>query len=337
MNKNDQTSSDVHRSDHNDWHSTDSIHHDLMSIKDLVYDSCHFKCSQPLMEAESMEYGAYTFQLNGFSIRFRVAKTTPTKPGQFVTLWKRIEGGPIQPYDISDPVDFFVISTRKDNHFGQFIFPKSVLCKHDVISNKGKGGKRAIRIYPPWEKNLNRQAQKTQQWQIKYFLDISQNRPIDSCHTQMLYSFLRTATLEDANAIANVYLASRKELVSFAPLIHTDDSIKQWVREVLLVNEQVIVAEKCGAIIGMMSLTSDKGIGRIKQLYVLPSAVGHGIGTSMISMAKSILGSPIQLYTFQENIGTRRFYERHGFRAIEFDDGSGNEENCPAVLYEWKI
>jgi ribosomal protein S18 acetylase RimI-like enzyme len=85
----------------------------------------------------------------------------------------------------------------------------------------------------------------------------------------------------------------------------------------------------------MMSLTKDEGIGQVRQLYILPDVVGHGVGTLMINMAKSILGSPIRLYTFQENIGAKRFYERHGFRAIGFDDGSGNEENCPAMLYEW--
>ncbi len=148
---------------------------------------------------------------------------------------------------------------------------------------------------------------------------------------------LRKATLKDVNAIAHVYLASRKELVSFAPLAHTDEEIQLWIREELLPLEQVIVAEESGAIIGMMSLTQDEGVGRIRQLYVVPTAVGHGVGTLMIKMAKSILSSPIQLYTFQENTGARRFYERQGFQAIKFTDGSENEENCPAVLYEWKI
>ncbi|CDZ77804.1 putative acetyltransferase [Legionella massiliensis] len=146
---------------------------------------------------------------------------------------------------------------------------------------------------------------------------------------------LRNATDADVNAIANVYLFSRKKLVSFAPLIHSDESIYQWIREVLLLEEQVIVAEEMRVIIGMMSLTNDAGIGRIQQLYILPDSVRRGVGSLMINKAKSILGSPIQLYTFQENIGARRFYERHGFQAIKFDDGSDNEEKCPAVLYEW--
>jgi hypothetical protein len=32
----------------------------------------------------------------------------------------------------------------------------------------------------------------------------------------------------------------------------------------------------------------------------------------------------------------RRFYERHGFTAIAFDGGSGNEEGCPDVRYAWE-
>ncbi len=43
---------------------------------------------------------------------------------------------------------------------------------------------------------------------------------------------------------------------------------------------------------------------------------------------------PIRLYTFQANLGARRFYSRHGFVAIEFGDGRANEERCPDVLYE---
>jgi hypothetical protein len=174
-------------SDQNCWASSDTIHSDLIATKNLVYNPCRFNYSRPLLEAQNAEYGSYVFNLNDLSIRFRVAKITPTKIGQFVTLWERIGDGPIQPYDVSDPVDFFVISTRKGNNFGQFIFPKAVLCDQDIVSNKGKGGKRAIRVYPPWDKPTSRQAQKTQIWQIEYFLEIPMNTPIDCVRAQMLY------------------------------------------------------------------------------------------------------------------------------------------------------
>ncbi|WP_261808054.1 MepB family protein [Paenibacillus sp. N3.4] len=125
--------------------------------------------------------------MNALSIRFRVARITPTKLGQFVTLWERIGNGPIQPYDVSDPVDFFVISARKGSAFGQFVFPKAVLCDQDIVSNKGKGGKRAIRVYPPWDNPTSRQAQKTQKWQLEYFLEIPVDTPIDYVRVQKLY------------------------------------------------------------------------------------------------------------------------------------------------------
>ncbi len=160
------------------------IHPDLRDAKTFIYDPSGFKCSQPIMEQESVEYGAYTFSLNGFSIIFRVAKITPTKVGQFVTLWKRIGNGPIQPYDISDPVDFFIVCTRQGHRFGQFIFPSAVLCKQDVLSVKGVGGKRAMRVYPPWDVTVSRQAQKTQKWQMAYFLEIPLNLPMELCSSQ---------------------------------------------------------------------------------------------------------------------------------------------------------
>ncbi|OAB35290.1 MepB family protein [Paenibacillus glacialis] len=172
----------------NGWTSSDTIHSDLITTKNLIYNPCNFDCSEPLPEAQNAEYGAYVFQLNALSIRFRVAKITPTKVGQFVTLWERIIGdGPIQPYDVSDPIDFYVISTRKGSQFGQFIFPKAVLCEQDIVSNNGEGGKRAIRVYPPWYNPTSRQAQKTQKWQLKYFLEIPTNLPIDFVRAEMLY------------------------------------------------------------------------------------------------------------------------------------------------------
>ncbi|MCU6797475.1 MepB family protein [Paenibacillus sp. WQ 127069] len=169
------------------WNSTDTIHSDLLATRDLVYNPCRFDCSQPLEEKQNADYGAYVFNLNALSIRFRVAKITPTKIGQFVTLWERIGNGPTQPYDISEPVDFFVISTRHDNNLGQFIFPTSVLCDQDIVSSQGKGGKRGIRVYPPWDHPTSRQALKTQAWQLEYFLEIPVNRPLDNVRAQMLY------------------------------------------------------------------------------------------------------------------------------------------------------
>lgn len=176
-----------HLNDQNSSTNCDTIHSDLLATVDFVYDPCGFTCSEPLQEAQNAEYGAYVFNLNDLSIRFRVAKMTPTKIGQFVTLWERIGDGPIQPYDMSDPVDFFVISTRHNKNFGQFIFPKEVLYDQNIVSKNGIGGKRAIRVYPPWDNPTSRQAKKTQTWLLQFFLEIPEDKPIDFIRAQMLY------------------------------------------------------------------------------------------------------------------------------------------------------
>ncbi|MEO6523190.1 MAG: MepB family protein [Mucilaginibacter sp.] len=152
---------------------------DLAEAKELVYDVLGYDCADLLMETESVEYGACIFKLNGLSVKFRVAKITPTKTGQFVTIWKREQGGPIKPFDESDEIDLIIISTRKENYFGQFIFPKAVLLRHGIISNKHVGGKRGIRVYPPWDVTTSAQAKKTQQWQLKYFLEIPFDKPLN--------------------------------------------------------------------------------------------------------------------------------------------------------------
>jgi hypothetical protein len=51
-----------------------------------------------------------------------------------------------------------------------------------------KGGKRAIRVYPPWDKAESRQAEKTQKWQLEYFVEIPKNRSIDVEKFRSLYS-----------------------------------------------------------------------------------------------------------------------------------------------------
>lgn len=155
-----------------------AIPKDLIVIQKLLFDNCKFEIKTIIPEPESSEYGACTFTITNLNIRFRTAKITPNKTGQFVTLWKRINQGPIQPFDSTDPTDLFIISTRKDNQFGFFVFPKSVLIAKEIVSDK-KEGKRAIRIYSPWDITMSKQAQKTQKWQLDYFLEIQENNSLN--------------------------------------------------------------------------------------------------------------------------------------------------------------
>ncbi|WP_223621273.1 MepB family protein [Lysobacter sp. ESA13C] len=164
------------------------MHSDLIAAKALVYDPGQYELSEFRLEAESSEYAACTFRLDGASICFRAAKTTPVKVGQFVTLWKRIGAGPIRPFDSSDDVDFYIVSARCRSGFGQFVFPKRVLSERGVLSCSGKGGKRAIRVYPPWAMTKSGQARATQDWQLRYFLEIGGDARFDRDRCRMLYT-----------------------------------------------------------------------------------------------------------------------------------------------------
>ena len=89
-----------------------------------------------------------------------------------------------------------------------------------------------------------------------------------------------------------------------------------------------------------LTFTLDTGDGEARDVVITlrpdlaPNHVGNGIGTLLLAHALKTLPSPVRLHTFQANHGARRFYERHGFTAIAFTDGQGNEERCPDVLYE---
>ena len=117
--------------------------------------------------------------MNDKLIQYRVANITPTKIGQFVAIWKRNNNGITVPFDVADSLDFMIISVRDSENFGQFIFPKSVLVSHGIISQNEKGGKRGIRVYAPWDKPENKQAIKTQAWQVNYFVEIRENSHLD--------------------------------------------------------------------------------------------------------------------------------------------------------------
>jgi len=155
-----------------------SIPTDLLNSKEKVFDLMDFELNDLRKENESEEYSAFRFSLNHKKICYREAKITPTKTGQFVTLWKRNQTGIIEPFDYSDAIDFVIVSVRKEENWGQFIFPKSILLEKGIFSTEKKEGIRATRVYPPWDETSSKQAQKTQKWQLDYFFNFS-NTKID--------------------------------------------------------------------------------------------------------------------------------------------------------------
>jgi len=146
---------------------------------------------------------------------------------------------------------------------------------------------------------------------------------------------IRDASIEDAGAIAEVYLLARKRFLPYAPLARSDNSIREWILQSLIPAGGVTVVELDSCVVGFMSISRDGVSGWIDQMYLAPAAIGQGIGALLMERAKELLGAPIRIYTFQKNDGARRFYQRHGFREILLSDGALNEERTPDVLLEW--
>ena len=145
---------------------------------------------------------------------------------------------------------------------------------------------------------------------------------------------LRPAEPADHNDVASVLIKSRAAFMPYAPSAHSEEDVRGWVRRVLLPTGGVTVAILNGEVVGVSAIANHDGCGWITQLYVLPPFVGQRIGSRLLERALAVLKPPIRLYTFQANVGARRFYERHGFRIIQLTDGKDNEERCPDVLFE---
>jgi GNAT superfamily N-acetyltransferase len=143
---------------------------------------------------------------------------------------------------------------------------------------------------------------------------------------------IRPATSSDAAAVADVYLASFHATYDF-PLAHTDDEVRGWIGgDVIGSGETWVAIDPLGAIVGMMAVEP----GVLDQLYVRPDRLGEGIGRRLLDVARDRSPDGLTLYTFQDNARARRFYERNGFVAEWFGDGSTNEEGQPDVRYVWR-
>jgi len=141
---------------------------------------------------------------------------------------------------------------------------------------------------------------------------------------------IRVARPEDANGIAELYERSFGTL-SFLPTLHTLEEHRAWFARVVAERE-VWVYEEEGARLGFIVL----GDATVDYLYVEPGMTGRGIGSALLDRAKTRRPDGFSLWTFQQNDGARRFYERHWLRVIRLTDGQENEEKTPAALYAWR-
>ena len=140
---------------------------------------------------------------------------------------------------------------------------------------------------------------------------------------------IRRAGADDVDAIAEVFGRSFGSL-TFLPQLHTPEEHRAFFARVVAADE-VWAWEEDGAVVGFAAVDETT----LNHLYVDPARTRHGIGSALLAHVKSRRPDGFHLWTFQDNAGARRFYERHGCHPVRFTDGAGNEERTPDVQYAW--
>jgi GNAT superfamily N-acetyltransferase len=142
---------------------------------------------------------------------------------------------------------------------------------------------------------------------------------------------LRPAGPADAEAIARVFVAARRDALPGLADPHGFDDTVRFFRDVVAARRQVRVAVADGGVTGFVAF----GGGEVEHLYVAPGSQGHGLGARLLALATAE-GTPLELWVFQRNARARAFYERHGWRLVELTDGARNEEREPDARYRWE-
>ncbi len=153
---------------------------ELEQLQNSIFSKLNLIILNLQPDSECEDYLGCEFILNKTNIKFRKAKITPKKIGQFVTLWKRnLQNKQTEPFTSEDPFDFYIIFTECNNQFGFFFFPNSILSQKNILTSLSKEGKRGFRIYPDWDLPENKQAQKTQNWQKEFFINFSDENSLE--------------------------------------------------------------------------------------------------------------------------------------------------------------
>lgn len=138
---------------------------------------------------------------------------------------------------------------------------------------------------------------------------------------------LRPAEAHDAHDIARILRAALAAF-DWMPQLHTPDEDLRFVRRSLLAEQRVAVATIRDNVVGFAAVKDDW----LEQLYLDPAWTGRGIGSRLLRHVTTGM-THVKLFCFEANAGARRFYERHGFTAEAFGDGSRNEEGLPDIRY----
>ena len=125
--------------------------------------------------------------------------------------------------------------------------------------------------------------------------------------------------------------AARAESTPWLPVLHTEDEdLAHFGGHVQESDVRVAVVD--GDVVAFVVIHA----GLLGHIYVAPDVQRRGVGTALLEEVMQAQPRGFTLWTHQGNHRARRFYEKHGLQAIQFTDGSTNEERMPDVQYEWR-
>jgi putative acetyltransferase len=143
---------------------------------------------------------------------------------------------------------------------------------------------------------------------------------------------LRRAAQGDMPALARLHRTTVRASLPFVPEVHPLHEAEAWFANELFAKAEVWIAEnEAGEPIGYIAFRPDF----VEHLFIRPDAQGRGLGVTLLEKARAD-AVELSLWTFQQNLRARRFYERHGFVIVTETDGADNEEKLPDVLYRWR-
>ena len=142
---------------------------------------------------------------------------------------------------------------------------------------------------------------------------------------------IRRLELHQTDAAAEIHRAGQALIPGYDVEIHTLEEQKEFYRDVVFPAGPIWGAFREEILLGHIALLP----GWIDHLYVSPEHHGQGIGRTLITLAQR-KQNDLQLWTFQSNGRARIIYEKAGFVAVEFTDGSRNEERQPDVRFHWQ-
>lgn len=162
----------------------------------------------------------------------------------------------------------------------------------------------------------------------------------------MTHIGVRSATLADAPAITRVRVHTWQ--VGYAHIFPNDalealsnEREPVWRRALIAdppARTHTLVADEAGRVTGFAQLgparlesDDSESIGELFAIYVLPEASGRGIGQALMAEALNRLRgggfSEAILWVLEDNLRTRRFYERSGWH----EDGGIKDEELLAT------